>query len=122
MVSDEINESLYGQRGRKNKYGVGPKESRTADNIVFHSKRECGRYVDLKKLERAGVIRNLEVQPPFPLVVNGVKVSTYFADFRYNDLDGRDVVEDVKGARTAVYVLKSKLFHALYPALRILET
>jgi hypothetical protein len=37
-------------------------------------------------------------------------------------MDGRRIVEDVKGAKTAVYTLKAKLFHACYPHLRILET
>ncbi len=120
VSSREINDALSSQR--RSKYGVSAKEDRTADNVTFDSKREMLRYLDLKKLQRAGIITNLELQPAFPLIVNKVKVCTYQADFRYEDLDGRDVIEDVKGARTATYRLKYKLFHAVYPDLRILET
>ncbi len=118
----ELNEALYGEKKRTSKYGVAPKADRTADNITFDSKREMERYLQLKMLVRAGTIKNLELQPAFPLIVNKVKVCTYQADFRYEDLDGRDVIEDVKGARTATYRLKAKLFHAVFPALRIIET
>jgi hypothetical protein len=72
-------------------------------------------------LERIGIIHNLALQPKFPLVVNGVKVCTYIGDFCYQDQDRRVVIEDVKGARTAVYSLKAKLFHALNRELRITE-
>ena len=101
---------------------VAAKENRTMDGIVFHSEREMKRYWELKLLVRAGTIVDLELQPRFPLIVNGAKICTYVADFRYKDLSGRTVIEDVKGMRTPEYVIKSKLFHALNPSLRILET
>ena len=101
---------------------VASKEDRTMDGIVFHSKREMLRYADLKLLVRCGTILDLELQPAFPLIINGVKVCTYIADFRYKDLSGRTVIEDVKGWKTESYVFKSNLFHALNPDLRILET
>ena len=91
------------------------------DGYIFDSKREAARYQDLRLLERVGYLTNLELQPKFPLVVNGKKVCTYQADFRYLTKDGKTVIEDVKGVRTAVYSLKAKLFHALYPGLRIEE-
>ncbi len=119
--SDEINESLYGAPKRKNKYGVAKKEDRTADNIVFDSRREMLHYLNLRLLVRAGTITNLELQPSFPLIVNGQTICRYVADFRFSDLDGRDNIHDVKGARTALYILKYKLFHACWPALRIIE-
>ena len=82
----------------------------------FDSKAEARRYGDLLMLGRAGKLDNLELQPSFPLVVNGIRVGTYRADFAYRDLvgGGELVVEDVKGFRTPVYKLKKRLVEALY--------
>lgn len=106
---------------------------RTAvDGIVFDSKREAARYLEL--LDRHVVIRNLEIQPRFPLKgADGSIVGVYVADFRYQESmhhhgpDGafdawtEDVVEDVKGVKTPVYRLKKKLFEAQY-GIQIRET
>jgi hypothetical protein len=78
---------------------------------------EANRYKELKLLQAHGSIRNLELQPSFPIVVNGVKVGKYLADFRYEREDARgwvSVTEDVKGMETAVFRLKAKLVKALY--------
>ena len=83
--------------------------------IEFDSQKEKRRYQDLVLLERAGLISNLELQPRYDLVVNGHKLGFYKADFRYKDVSkGLTIVEDVKGMRTAVYILKKKLVKALY--------
>ncbi len=50
------------------KYKAAPKERRTLDGIVFASRAEMLRYQELKGLEKAGVISNLELQPKFELV------------------------------------------------------
>lgn len=100
---------------------VAAKEDRTADGIVFASKREMGEYLNLKMLERAGILVSIALQPRFPLVVNGVKIATYVGDFYCIDKDGVGFLYDAKGMKTEVYRLKSKLFHALYPHLRIVE-
>lgn len=88
------------------------------DGIRFASKAEAYRYGQLKLLLRAGEIEGLELQPKFPLVVNGIKVGTYIADFRYRVVKGKSqsstVVEDVKGVLTPVYQLKKKLVRALF--------
>ena len=91
------------------------------DGIIFPSKKEASRYVELKMLQRSGIITELDWQRKYPLMVNGVKICTYIADFRYLDKDGREVVEDVKGVRTAVYKLKAKLMIAIY-GIRVIET
>lgn len=97
---------------RRAKYAAVPT---IVDGIRFASQREARRYRELTILARAGVIRDLERQPEYPLVVNGVRVARYLADFRYVETsDGRSVVEDVKGVRTPVYTLKKKLVAALY--------
>ncbi len=98
----------------------------TVDNIVFDSKREADLYQSLKALQRAGTIRGLEWQVPFPLSTVNVKtqqtetVSTYVADFVCQDLDGRTCVYDAKGVRTPVYKIKKKHFELQY-GLRIIE-
>lgn len=85
------------------------------DNIRFASKAEAKRYRDLKLLEAGGKIGDLECQPRIPLVVNGVKVGVYVADFSYFDAEsGMVVLEDVKGVRTPLFKLKKALVKALY--------
>lgn len=90
------------------------------DGQAFDSKREAHRFGELKMLERSGIITELRCQPKFPLMVNGVKICTYIADFHYIGQDGREVVEDVKGMRTATYILKAKLMIACY-GVRVVE-
>ena len=85
------------------------------DGIKFDSKREAARYSELKLLERAGEIRSLLLQPRYPLVVSGKHVCTYVGDFQYDDTStGRRITEDAKGVKTRDFIIKAKLFHALY--------
>jgi hypothetical protein len=92
------------------KYGAIRTE---VDGMSFASKAEARRYAELKLMERAGAISRLDIQPRFPLTVNGVKVGAYVGDFAYMD-NGKLVIEDVKGVKTPVYRLKAKLVKALY--------
>lgn len=102
---------------RKNKYNAA---KTTIDGIEFASKREAKRYSDLKLLQRAGEISNLELQPSFPITINGQKVCTYKADFQYMTPNGM-IVEDVKGFKTPAYRLKKKLVEAVYQGVKITE-
>ena len=90
------------------------------DGIVFDSKREAARYMELRLLERAGKISHLELQPAFECRIDGKKICTYKADFKYFTAK-ECVVEDVKGVKTPVYRLKKKLVEALYPGVKIQE-
>lgn len=83
------------------------------DGITFASKAEAARYQTLKLELANGIISDLELQPKFPIIVDGVKVCTYIADFSYN-LGGRKIVEDVKGFQTPLFKLKAKLFKIKY--------
>lgn len=95
------------------------------DGIKFDSKVEAERYAQLKILERAGVIRDLELQPEYELIPSFKKNgktwrrAVYKADFRYILCeDDRMIIEDVKGSIsviTDVFRLKQKLFEYLYP-------
>ena len=100
-----------------------------ADGIKFDSKLEAERYAQLKMLERAGVIRDLELQPEYELIPsfrkNGKtwRRTVYKADFRYILAEGdRIIIEDVKGSTaliTDVFRLKQKVFEYRYPELTI---
>jgi hypothetical protein len=85
----------------------------TLDGHKFDSIAESERYWELKMLEKAGKIKNLELQKRFPIEHNGVKICSYVADFVYDE-DGIQVVEDKKGFKTAIYRLKQKLMKAFY--------
>jgi len=94
------------------KYHARPTE---VDGHRFASMAEARRYSELMLLQRAGEITDLELQPRYPLEVNGIKVATYVGDFRYQE--GNEIVlEDVKSepTKTPVYKLKKKLLYAIY--------
>lgn len=106
----------------KNKYRA---VRTTVDGHDFASKKEAARYCELLLRLKAKEIKQLELQPSFPIVIGGEKICTYRADFRYKELDQEhvrrggslyyhDVVEDVKGFKTAIYRIKKKLVKAVY--------
>lgn len=84
------------------------------DGILFDSKKEAARYAELKLLEKAGVIKNLELQPKFELMpkqkgkYRNERNCVYIADFMYKE-NGEIVVEDTKGMKTRDYIIKRKL-------------
>lgn len=94
------------------------------DEKEFDSKREGNRYKELKLLERAGEIKDLELQPRFLLQdsfkKNGrtFRKIEYVADFKYIE-NGKTIVEDVKGIQTDVFKLKHKIFEKVYPDLEL---
>ena len=89
----------------------------TLDGISFDSRKEANRYSELRILEKAGLIQNLQMQVKYVLIPEqrepdtlgargGVhkgrlieKECAYIADFVYEE-DGKTVVEDTKGFRT----------------------
>ena len=91
------------------------------DGIKFDSKKESTRYLELKLLEKAGSIKELElqksfeIQPDFTLNNHKIRPIRYVADFYYYDNDKKQyVVEDTKGYRTKDYKLKKKMFEYRY--------
>lgn len=94
--------------------------------MTFDSTVERDRYLHLCLLERAGEISDLELQPEYVLL-NGFKRNgkahrgeKYIGDFRYKK-NGKTVVEDVKGVKTAIYLSKIKRLLFLYADLVFLE-
>lgn len=97
------------------------------DGRTFDSKKEAGRYAELKLLQRAGKISDLRLQVPFLLIPsqyeNGKCIEReckYIADFTYRE-NGKFVVEDAKGMKTDVYRIKKKLMLQKY-GIKIRET
>lgn len=108
----------------------------TIDGQVFDSRKEARRYSELKMLEKAGQITDLQTQVPFELIPaqyeryerygkngqrlkDGVrcveKAVKYIADFVYKE-NGVLVVEDTKSpaTRTKDYVIKRKLMRHIH--------
>ena len=87
----------------------------TADGITFASKHEAKVYSDLKLLARAGEITEFIWDKKllrFPIMINGIHVCYYEADFSFLDQQGKRVIVDAKGMKTEIYKLKKKLFEA----------
>lgn len=85
------------------------------DGITFDSKKEASHYCDLKLLERAKVIRDLQLQVPFVLIDKSPygRAIKYVADFVYYE-NNKMVVVDVKGVKTPVYRLKKRMMAERY--------
>lgn len=117
------------------------------DGITFASSKEGRRFTELKLLQKAGEIKDLELQKAFVLIPAQYeyyerygkkgqrlkdgkrcieKSCVYIADFTYTDKNGETVVEDVKGykdpssAGFAKFVIKRKLMLYVY-GIRIKE-
>ncbi len=96
------------------------------DGIPFDSTLEGTRYSELKILEKANIIQELELQPVFVIhdkfKRNGktIRDIKYIADFKYL-CEGVVVVEDVKGKRTEAYQMKKKMFMKANPNVRFIE-
>lgn len=99
----------------------------TRDGETFDSQKEYRRFCELRLLERAGRIADLQRQVKFELIpsqrIDGKVVEracVYVADFVYTE-DGKEIVEDTKGVRTADYIIKRKLMLWVH-GIRIRET
>lgn len=114
MTEEMTLEEFRAELAKKKPHKYGAKKTEV-DGFLFSSWGEAKRYSELKLLEKANEIKNMELQPRFPCMVNGVLVCDYFADFRYFDNSKKEIViEDFKGMRTPVFKLKKRLVEALY--------
>ncbi len=103
------------------------------NGIVYDSKKEQKRHLELLMLEQAGEITDLQRQVKFVLIPTQREPDTigarggihkgkviehecsYIADFVYKENE-KTVVEDTKGFRTKDYILKRKMmlwFHGI---------
>lgn len=105
------------------------KKVTTSDGIQHDSQKEARRWCELRLLEKAGKITDLQRQVEFELIpaqyetyeryskkgeklADGVRIVerkvSYIADFVYVE-NGKKVVEDTKGTKTRDYIIKRKL-------------
>ena len=101
------------------------------DGITFDSKKEALRFKELKMLEKAGIISNLQRQVKYTLIPAQYERTgevyakgnnkgkpkkgrlierecAYYADFVYTE-NGKTVVEDTKGVKTPEYIIKRNI-------------
>lgn len=116
MVRTDTVDSDTPKNGEGGKYHVSRKDERTADGIVFASKREMNRYNELVMAQKAGVVLFFLRQVPMHLEGN----TKYVCDFLVFFADGHWEFQDVKGFRTQMYKLKKKQVEARY-GIRIIE-
>ncbi|MEN6396766.1 MAG: DUF1064 domain-containing protein [Methanoregula sp.] len=138
------------------KRGTGPRVKNAQKTTLdvdgkphtFPSKAEAARYLQLKCLQKAGIVKEIEIQPVFELQpayrkccgefqpvdqprgknhcpycggkVPVTKAITYTADFRVTYSDGHQEIEDVKGMETEIFKLKRKMFEYKYPELTLI--
>ena len=110
-----------------NYYNKYKSHKTSANGVIFDSKKEYNRYIELTLLSRSGAIKGLKRQVKFELIpaqyepdiINSrgkvkkgkliERAVSYIADFVYTDENGKTVVEDTKGFRTKDYIIKRKL-------------
>jgi hypothetical protein len=83
----------------------------------YASRGEANRALQLRIMERQGLISDLREQVKYELLPKqaGERSASYIADFVYIQ-NGQTVVEDYKGVKTDVYILKRKMmlyFHGI---------
>ncbi len=111
--------------GKKKTGKVNHEKVRIGDE-VFDSIAESNRYIELRIMEKAGIISDLECHPRYEIIpaqrIQGhrsFQAAHYTADFRYRK-DGELIVEDVKSEYTRQaedYKLRRKLMmlmHGIY--------
>lgn len=118
-----LSENLLVVPEKRPKYGNLRME---VDGHVFDSRKEAARFQELKLMQQAKQIADLELQPVFPLHVMELyrsgpiyinTVGIFKADFRYVDLvSGEIVVEDVKSewTKNTAYQLRKRIAEAVH--------
>lgn len=106
---------------------------KVVEGVEFRSTLEATAFQVLQGWQRAGLIRDLKLQPQFILQNSFrhegilVRAMTYRADFSFiceshpSWNRGDQVIIEAKGFRTQPYALRRKLFLARYPTLRFQE-
>lgn len=111
-------------------------KTKTSDGLIFDSHKEARRWEQLRILEKAGKIVELQRQVSYELLPNqyeeyerfskkGKRLKDgrrlverkvdYVADFIYHDAEtGELIVEDTKGVKTKDYILKRKLMYLIH--------
>lgn len=118
----ELGELLKAEK--KHKYHA---KAVRVDGITFPSQKEAREYSNLRLLQQAGEIKDIELQPKFelqPSFLRGRKryrAIYYIADFLVTYPDGTVEVIETKGCKTKDYMIKKKLFLFKYPEYKFTE-
>jgi hypothetical protein len=119
----------YKQLQQKGKSKYKAKKT-IVDGMRFDSQKEANRYLELKLLEKQGLIKYIdrqtrfELQPSYKKNGKTIRPIYYVADFAYIDVKtGKTIIEDVKSeaTKTQVYRLKKKILEYKYENLEIKE-
>ena len=122
QVMDKLTAKQRTREAKGRKYHNRPAERVMPDGTVrmFDSEHEATRYDELRLLEKAGEIVDLQCQKRYRLLPAQTKKNgkvekpvDYIADFVYRD-GIMTVVEDAKGFKTPEYVIKRKLMLYTY--------
>lgn len=100
----------YFQRKSNNKFNAKKSDY---NGIKFDSKGEAGYCQELDWRIKAGEILSYERQVKIPLIVNGVLICNYYADFVVTGKHGEKEVHEYKGLVMPLFQLKWKLLQAL---------
>jgi hypothetical protein len=99
-----------------------PANGLSVDGHTFKTRAAKERYLKLKREASSGVINNLIVNKHFPIVVNDVHVTTFFADFVYSKPGvPTEVYEVCLAEHRRGGFIKEKLFVALFGAKEIVH-
>jgi len=82
---------------------------------IHHSKGEAGHCNELEIRRKSGEFQEFVTQKRFDLAINGKKITSHIPDFLITNHDGTQFVEEFKGFETGEWVIKRKLFEALFP-------
>lgn len=101
---------------------AGTAKYRNKPTNGYDSKKEARRAAELKLMQRLGKIKNLKEQVRYELIPKALapdgsvleKACFYVCDFQYEFPDGSVRLEDAKGFRTPLFVLKKKIMRFRY--------
>lgn len=83
------------------------------------SKLEANYCNRLLAMKQKGEVQSYIIQKSFDLEIQGILICRHIVDFyiTFDDADGflRQECHDTKGVKTADWVIKRKMFQALYP-------
>lgn len=116
-INTHVLDQGTGKKVGGNKFGA---KRVVLDGIDFDSTKEAGRYMELKMLQRAKLIKDLKLQQVYLLIEKSEteRKCEYKADFVYTLVEtGETVVEDVKSSATrklSTYIMKRKLMLSIH--------